>query len=371
MNKINLSGTITRSKCLFLANGFSKEYHVLRCAAEACASVYVLGSPRAYRLKYSRFCAHFEEFNFDLDGPLENMIEQIERIARREEIDFVMASDYTTTLFLAKAAGKLSVSIFPVPDLETLQLLNNKWHFYKLCTSINVSVPETFLYQTADDLKKAIAAGRIKTPITVKPTELYAGSGVYHIMSPDALGLLDLVNYVPIVVQRHIIGSDVGVSMLSSHGKICAWTAQYFRVLEGSRDIFFRSDACFEAIKRIANETKFNGIAQFDARLESATDRIYFVECNPRFWLSVFMVLNAGLNYVSVGLSGGIASPDHILTIEPTEMPRLRGLIRKLCVPWQFTRNDFKLFRYLLSDPVVGFITLAWRARDRSRRCWR
>ena len=360
---MNLGRTSPKLKCLLLANGFYKQYHVLRGAAEAGLSVCVLGGPFARRLKRSRFCAVFEEWNFNSDGPLENVVEQIERIVLRENIDFVMCSDCVTSLLLIKNSGRLSIPTFPMPDLETFQTLNDKWCFYKLCTSIGVSVPETFLYQNVCALKADIAAGRIKAPITVKPTNLNSGIGVHHIILPDDLSLLDVINYEPIVAQRHIIGNDVGVSMLCYHGRIRAWTAQLFRGSRGSHDVFFRSDACFEAIAMVANVTKFNGVAQFDARLELSTGRIYFVECNPRFWASFFTLLNAGLNYISLGLSAATDPPDHLLTIESVEAPRIRGLIRKLVTPWKLTRGDVKALQYFLSDPVPCFMIVAARMR--------
>src|SRR5262249_13129502 len=55
---------------------------------------------------------------------------------------------------------------------------------------------------------------------------------------------------------------------------------------------------------RLAALTKYNGPVNFDAILSAEDGLSYLVECNPRFWYSVYLVMLAGLNFVELALGG-------------------------------------------------------------------
>ena len=178
----------------------------------------------------------------------------------------------------------------------------------------------------------------------MKPTNQSGGAGVWHVVEPADLALLDAIDYRPILAQRYIRGDSVSITLLCEHGRVSAYVAQQrdaarFRVLS--------NDDLLDNAARLAALTSYHGIANFDAVLSAEDGLAYLVECNPRFWYSIYLVMIAGLNFVELAL----APPAALATLKSGKI-RL-SLRRALTRPWQASRLDRAHAAYCLSDPVV------------------
>jgi biotin carboxylase len=327
---------------LMVAFTFTLPYHVMRVAHAAGIQVHVLGSDASRGLKMSRCGRAYHEMPSAAHP--EALLAEIGELVRAHSIDIIFPSDDVSTRLLATLADRLPAPCVPLPDLATFDLLNDKWNFTQFCQQNGIRAPQARLFDSLLALRQALDSGEIALPLTIKPTNRSGGAGVLHLREPADLALLDTVDYRPILAQRHIIGKSVSITMLCDHGKVLAHVAQE---RDAKRFRVFANTDLLDNVTWLATLTGYHGIANFDAVLSDEDGRAYLVECNPRFWYSVYLVAIAGLNFVKLAL----APPREVVTLDAREF-RL-SLRQILTQPWRANRLEWKYLLYCLGDPVT------------------
>ncbi|HXO03872.1 MAG TPA: ATP-grasp domain-containing protein [Stellaceae bacterium] len=328
-----------------IAFAFTLPYHVLRTAAATGMCIHVLGNGASRGLRMSRYCRAYHETQFG--GDADALLAEIGELARRHAIEIVFPSDDVSTRLLAAFRDRLPIRSTPLPDLATFDLLNDKWNFTRFCGQNGVRAPQGWLFDNATDLRRALDSGKIALPITAKPTNRSGGVGVLHIREPAEAALIDAIDYRPVLVQRHIRGASVSITILCERGRVIANVAQErdsarFRVLANA-DLL-------DNATRLATLTGYHGPANLDAVLSEEDGRSYLVECNPRFWYSIYLVMISGLNFIDLALSPLSASRE-AATLDSGEI-RL-PLRDTLTRPWRASRLDWKYIWYSLGDPIA------------------
>jgi predicted ATP-grasp superfamily ATP-dependent carboligase len=339
---------------LMLAFAFTLPYHVMRAAAAAGLKVHVLGDGASRGLKTSRFCRSYRETRFV--GDPEALLAEIGDVVRDHAIDLVIPSDDVATRLLAALRGRVPARCINVPNLDTFDLLNDKGRFTDFCRDNGVSAPQGWLFATVDDLRAALARRDIALPITVKPTNRSGGVGVFHIREPGQLPQVEAIDYAPVLVQRHIRGESVSITALCDDGRITAHVAQQ---RDAARFRVFADADLLAEISRLVALTRYDGTANFDAIRCDEDGRYYLVECNPRFWYSIYLVMIAGLNFVELSRAPPRSVP---ATLDGGEF-RL-SLRQILSRPWRAGRLDWKFIRYCLGDPLPFLLQRVRRYDD-------
>jgi predicted ATP-grasp superfamily ATP-dependent carboligase len=330
---------------LMLGFAFMLPYHVMRTASAAGVKVHVLGSGASRGLMTSRYCASYRHLA-DADD-MDAVAGEIAAVCKRRAIDVVFPSDDVSTRLLAALRERLPVRCAPLPDLATFDLLNDKGNFTRFCLEHGVRVPQGRVFDSAAGVRAALADGSLALPITVKPTNRSGGIGVLHIRDDGELALLDRADYRPVMVQRHIIGETVGISVVASDGRILAHATQ--RCDKRSFALFRHPDLYVQAARLVA-ATRYSGPANFDAVIEAATGDSYLVECNPRFWFTIYLSLTAGLNFLEFALAAPGAAPEGPTTMVSDPISLVLGATLKR--PWRASPLDRRLLRYHLGDPI-------------------
>jgi biotin carboxylase len=340
----DVAATRSPTNGLMLAFAFTLPYHVMRSAATAGLRVHVLGDGAARGLRASLCCRSYHRTR--CAGDADALLAEIEALARRYAIDVVFPSDDVSTRLLAALGDRLPVRCVPLPQVATFDLLNDKWRFTRFCLDNGVRAPEGWLFDSAVELRSALGRGEIALPITVKPTNRSGGVGVIHIREPGELALLDAVDYRPILAQRHVVGESVSITAFCDHGRVLAHVAQQ----RDSRRFRVFADADLLAnVRRLIALTGYHGTANFDAVISAADGLSHLVECNPRFWYSIYLVMIAGLNFFELALAPPVAATGPV-TLDAGEF-RL-SLRRILARPWRASWLDWKFIAYCLGDPI-------------------
>lgn len=333
---------------LMLAFAFVLPYHVLRTASEAGVRVHVLGNGASRNLWVSRYCASYRELPCPGEPEhAEPILAEIRRVVERHGIDVIFPSDDVSTRLLAGLRDRLPVRCSPLPDLAGFDRLNDKGNFTRFCLENGVRVPQGWVFDSAAGLCGALERGEVRLPLTVKPTNRSGGVGVLHIRSKAELSLLDRIDYQPVLAQRHIVGETVGISVVCRDGQVLAHAAQ--RRDERRFQLFAHADLLANT-ERLIVATRLNGPANFDAVIEDCSGDSYIVECNPRFWYTIFMSMVCGLNFMAPAL----AEPGTGMGVPATRanVDIQLQLGRTLRHPWQASRTDWRLLRYHLADPI-------------------
>ncbi len=338
---------------LMIAFAFTLPYHVLRTAAAAGVRVHVLGSGPSRGLRASRFCASYRKSRVRWDGEPDHeaILDEIAEIARRRAIDVVFPSDDVSTRLLAAIRDRLPVRSSPLPDLATFDLLNDKGNFTRYALDHGVRVPQCWLYDRAEEVRRDLLAGALAFPVTVKPTNRSGSAGVIHIRGRSEMAQLDSVDYHPILVQRHIVGETIGISVVCRDGKVLAHATQR---RDDRRFELFANPDLVRNVEKVVAATRLNGPANFDAVLEDSSGLAYIVECNPRFWYTIYLPMILGLNFLKFAVDEPAGLPDTAATLEQAAV----GLSLKATMarPWRASPQDRAVAAYHLLDPLIHLL---------------
>lgn len=339
-------------KILILATGFKPQYRVLRCAASAGHEVFVAGQGGALLLGTSRYCKGL--YKCDLQARDQNkVVDFVNSLVAQQGIDAVLPSDAITTRLLARIRSAIACKVYPVPAEDLFEQLGNKDTFMALCSRLAVRHPRTVLVSDLSELKKVVFDDGFPFPFVIKSTNRSGGDGVFKVFNrSDLASIAKRIDYTPILIQEHIDGDDISLSLFCKSGDVV--TAAVFQ--RDSRS--FRCvahDAFRREAGRIAAATRFDGVINFDSILTADGD-IVFLECNPRFFYSMDLVmLTSGVNFVEIGLNGksGCAGRKR-----STYGPILlwKSVVLSMLSPWKIVKSDISFLKYALADPVTAML---------------
>jgi hypothetical protein len=332
---------------LMLCGLLGLPYRALRCVAAAGARVHVLGNAGARGLRQSRFCASFTPLDRPLDGSFDAALAaQVNAHVARLGIDMVMAGDQPSSRTLAGLRPLLRTACYPMPDLETFDLLNNKWAFYQLCQRLDVRCPPTVLLPDANAVAREIAAGRLAMPLIAKPLSLDGARGLVRLEGGDPTAALAGIRYAPVLVQRFVGGADIGASAYCRHGDIRAFVVH--RVSRATYRTFPHA-LILESIRRIVAETDYTGVCNFDMRL-APDGTVSFLECNARFFYKMNLSMLAGVNFAAYGLDAELAAN----FVSGTQVRMEKAVLFTLATaPWRLGRRDLAFLVHRYGDPLI------------------
>jgi glutathione synthase/RimK-type ligase-like ATP-grasp enzyme len=158
--------------------------------------------------------------------PIEAVVAEIAEEARRLSVDVILPSDVVSTRLLTLIADQLPVRTCSVPDPATFENLNDKWWFYNFCRRENLPTPQTWLFETSQDLWNALHKNEIPLPVIVKPTNKMGSSGIFTIKAEQELARLLKTDYRPLLVQKYVEGQDCGLAMVCDRGRVVAYEFQ-------------------------------------------------------------------------------------------------------------------------------------------------
>lgn len=343
-------------RVLMLAFSCEQPYPVLRAAAAAGYSVHVLGQQSAVRLKYSRYCSSYRDFNFDiLSGSLDEALAVMARRIKEVSADLVLPADAVSTRLLVALAGRLPVPTPALPDAACFDMLNDKWQFHRFCMQHGLNTPQTWLFEDVNALKTALAAEGMPFPVIVKPLDCAGGFGIREIKNKADLKILDSVQYKPLLAQKLIeVEELVDISILAHKGRTRAYAIQ--RNLPDKYQ-FIRHDKLLAQASRVIEESGFQGLAHFDAVVEKMTGDLYLLECNPRPWMSLSAATVAGLNFIKMSIDpDSHDSAEPFCLVDEEVDGSTRKLLKKVIMGLVKGRNtnklDHALLKYSFADPL-------------------
>jgi predicted ATP-grasp superfamily ATP-dependent carboligase len=242
--------------------------------------------------------------------------------------------------------------------IDTLLRAFDKGATLRFAEGVGVRVPLTCVPGSLEEARDA--AMRVGFPCVVKPRFSHAWTGGGFL--PDlgcayAAGPGDLERAVlsrrqgdlwPLV-QAYVPGRGKGVFALCDRGRAVAWFAhERLRDVRpsGSGSSLRRSVSLAPALRapaeRLLEAMQWHGPAMVEFR-ESAGEEPCLMEVNGRFWNSLQLAIEAGVDFPALWLS--VLRGDAI----PTPAPYVEGV----AVRWLW--GDVKRFLHVLAGPPDGF----------------
>lgn len=291
--------------CHWSRNG----YQVLRSLKASKAKVWLIADDAAKSLESSHGINVIHHYPTLAKAEPDEVCAVINRIHRRFHIDYVIASDLEG-LILLNGMKNLRPKTYPMADQETLIRLHDKWEFQELCRDLQIPVPaQCQVWPRSFKISKLLS--EVAFPLVVKHPRSFGQRGIAYIH--NRRDLEDTLNpsypYPYAVVQEFIPGQDWGCSVFAENGRIINWAT--FKCPNYHIAKFEQNGALIRAVERIVDETRFSGVANFDARLDGRDARMKLFECNPRFFMRLSACRLAGLDFLQAGL--GLPQPFSLL----------------------------------------------------------
>ncbi|HTL70402.1 MAG TPA: ATP-grasp domain-containing protein [Candidatus Eisenbacteria bacterium] len=347
--------------------------NVLRCLASAGHRGYVMAAGEFRAARGSRHCAGlFSVAASEYSRPGEETLSRMKDFCGKNNIEFVVPCDTMSIFFVCQVRDRIEryCRLFPVPPMQTLETMNDKWSFSRFLEARGLPQPRTRLLETAS----GVPALGLAYPVVVKPLDQGDGIGVKKIDSVEDLTAHVLApgrfNRPPLVAQEFVPGHDIDMNLLAVEGRLLAWNIQESAGPGVIR--FVENGAVAELGRRLVEASGFTGVANLDMRLDDRDGSCRFIECNPRFWGSLRASLWDGINFVETGLLAAQG--------KPLPAPVRRGI--RYEVPSKalaaarsgdfsplgsFSRANWKDLGLLASDPVP-FCRLAMKRLREKRR---
>jgi predicted ATP-grasp superfamily ATP-dependent carboligase len=265
----------------------------LAAASRYCAREVIYPSPYRDPSEFERFLLRFIE---------------------REPVHALLVASDVTTHVVSRNADLIRPHVATaVPPFDAFECVTDKWTLLQRAIAHDIPIPVTHFV----DGKAALAPHlpRIDYPAVVKPTRSrmltragwISGTAQYAADEAALLRLYRETEYLasaPSLIQERIIGNGLGVFVLCDRGRVVA-TFAHTRLREkppsGGVSVLcesapFDPELQDQAI-RLLEPLGWHGVAMLEYKQHLRTGRPVLMEVNGRFWGSLQLAVDAGLDF--------------------------------------------------------------------------
>lgn len=232
---------------------------------------------------------------------------------RQARIDMVIPiTDVTMHLILRQKKELQTYTRLPVAEFEAFDFVSNKWALLKYAQELGVPIPQTLFIEGPEDLNAAL--NQLHYPVVVKPSRsripTEGGWLLTHVhyaeTETELIRLYEAQPYLryPSMIQERITGPGVGLFVLFNRGELV--TAFSHRRLRekppsGGVSVLSASIPVDPNLKEHAiglfKSLGWHGVAMMEYKLEQRTGNPLLMEVNGRFWGSLQLAIDAGMDF--------------------------------------------------------------------------
>lgn len=319
-------------KAIVFDGGTRAALAVTRSLGRAGVHVVVMASSRTSLAGASRFAAE-RAMVPDPDREPESFCAALETLANRSEpMMWLPMTDASLTL-VSSIRERLGGALLPFPDASALGTAWDKEKTLTAAATAGLATPETVVL---DSREAAIRAENQSFPAVLKPRHS-------RWRAPDGslrTGMVERVDraqdlraawerldaQIPSpLLQQFIPGAGMGVFALAEHGRVIA-TFAHRRLREfppsGGVSVLRESiavpDNLAEASASLLASLRWHGVAMIEFRVDARDGTPYVMEINPRFWGSLQLAIDAGVDFpallyrMAVGEALGPVGPGRV-----------------------------------------------------------
>jgi len=235
-------------------------------------------------------------------------------LVQQQQFDVIVPVTDVTTHAIASLQDVLRRHCaIAVPPLDAFNRVTDKSTLLGLAAQCGIRTPRTDRVDGLIGLKTV--AADLVYPVVIKPvrsripTEAgWIAATVHYAQSPDQLWrLYRSIGYLtehPSLIQQRIVGPGHGVFVIFDRGRLLTAFA-HRRVREkppsGGASVLCESirvdEALQEAAARLLGAIGWHGVAMLEFKQDAATGDHYLMEVNGRFWGSLQLAIDAGVDF--------------------------------------------------------------------------
>jgi predicted ATP-grasp superfamily ATP-dependent carboligase len=263
----------------------------------------------------SRHCAErvrYADPVTNQDGFVEGLLEDV----RRLNVDVVVPVTDVTTFLISQARERFERHCrVPVASLESLTIAADKAATVQLAEKLGVATPATRL---AGDVESAVAAmDSLPLPVVIKPRRSRVRDGnrwvscsVRYATTRDELarivGVLPREAF-PVLLQERIPGPGVGIFTCYDRGReVALFSHRRLREKPPSGGVSVLAESvapcptATDYARRLMSELAWQGVAMIEFKRDSRDGIPKLMEINGRFWGSLQLAVDAGVDFPAI-----------------------------------------------------------------------
>lgn len=283
---------------------------VVRSLGRAGCTVLV-GGPRKRSLAgASRYCAQRILLPDPLTAP-DAFADAVESAVAAHSVTVLLPMTEAAILAVLARRGRMGDCLIPLPRSASFQWVSDKVEVLRRAAQLGIATPaQVVLERPGEIVSSAVPA----FPLVLKPARsvttvhgVRSKHTVRHVANRRELdAALDAMpsSAYPLMLQQRIVGPGVGIFLLTWGGTVRALFA-HRRLREkppaGGVSVYRESIAAdpelVERSRRLLDGTGWEGVAMIEYKLDAATGMAYLMEINGRFWGSLQLAIDAGVDF--------------------------------------------------------------------------
>ncbi len=245
----------------------------------------------------------------------------VERLVGGTGAEVLLPISEASLLALLPRADQLGV-VLPMPTLASFERIRDKAAVRETARRLGIGVPGQ---RVATKPADAPSPDELSFPVVLKPARSVidgasdgarAKSSVLH--APDAAAYRAALRDVPaaaypLLVQQRIVGPGAGVFVLLWEGEpLAAFGHRRLREKppSGGVSVYRESTPVDERILelslRLLRAFDWRGVAMVELKIDQGTGRPYLMEINGRFWGSLQLAIDAGVDFPALLLDAAL-----------------------------------------------------------------
>ncbi len=283
----------------------------------------------------------------------------VERLLGGTGAEVLLPISEASLLALLPRAEQLGVAL-PVPALAAFERIRDKALVLEVARRLGIGIPRQRVATTAAD---APSPGELTFPVVLKPARsvIDGGNGGSRVKSAvvqatDAAAYVAAIRSLPagaypLLIQERIVGPGAGVFLLLWQGEpLAAFGHRRLREKPpgGGVSVYRESTPVDERILdlslQLLREFDWRGVAMVEFKIDERTGRPYLMEINGRFWGSLQLAIDAGVDFPALLLAAALGR-------RPAPVTRYRAGVR---TRWWWGDVDHLLARVRQGDAAAA-----------------
>ena len=239
-------------------------------------------------------------------------VDAVAALVARTKATVLIPVTEASALKVLEQRSRFGDTVIPLPGLPTFQRVCDKVEVLRVAEATGISAPSRRTVTSREEL--ALALDPLRFPVVLKPARSVSDSGgtrqklgvTYALTRAELEAALDDLEpgSFPLMLQERIEGPGVGIFLLRWGGRIRAVFAHrrirekppsggvsvYRESIPLPTDLVARSE---ELLARF----DWEGVAMVEYKIDQATGRPFLMEINGRFWGSLQLAIDAGVDF--------------------------------------------------------------------------
>ena len=255
-------------------------------------------------------------------------IDCIRDLTTRYAIDLIIpVTDITTNALVEHRAAFAGSTRLVVPDLETYERLTDKYALIQVARELGVPAPRSVL---VDPTAGGALPAPPSWPVVLKPTRSryrlqnrWLSTAVKIVETPEALAetvaACSWFATHPYMMQECIAGEGQGIFALYNRGEaVCFFAHRRIREKPPWGGVSVKSESVepdptlLAHARRILDRVGWHGVAMIEYKV-SADGTPYIMEVNTRFWGSLQLAIDSGVDFPLLVYRIAMGQPTQVL----------------------------------------------------------